>query len=103
MSLLEESIWPQKYNPSEGDYCQLIQEDFQQCNIIMDKNVIIAMGELEYKKHIKKHIKKTAYSHLIKIQEPHTKVNHIVYYDLKIQPYMTSHKFTNQEVFLLTA
>ena len=54
MNLLEESIWPKKTNPSEGDYCQLIQEDFQQCNIIMDKNVIIAMGELEYKKHIKK-------------------------------------------------
>ena len=93
----------QKSNPNEGDYCQLVQEDFQKIHTPLDENVIIAMGEFDYKAHIKKHIKKAAYSHLIQIQEPHIKVNHIKYNDLKIQPYLTSPMFTNEEVFLLTA
>ena len=50
------------------------------------------MGEMEYKSHIKKHITKAAFGFPKKIQEPHTKVNHIKYESLTIQPYMTSHE-----------
>ena len=61
------------------------------------------MSEEQYKSYIKKHIRITAFNHLIKIQEPHTKVNQIQYTNLKIQPYRTSNEFENNEVKLLTA
>ena len=69
----------------------------------MDERSIIAMGEMEYKSHIKKHIEKAAFGSLKKIQEPHKKVNNIKYESLTIQPYMTSHELKNHEVTLLTA
>ena len=58
----------------------------------MDESAIIAMGEMEYKSHIKKHIEKAAFGSLKKIQEPYTNVNHIKYESLTIQPYMTTHE-----------
>ena len=101
--LVKRVYMAQKYSPTEGDYVCLLKEDFKLINLPMDESAIIAMGEMEYKSHIKKHIKKAAFGCLKKIQEPHTKVNHIKYESLTIQPYMTSHELKNHEVTLLTA
>ena len=93
----------QKDNPTDGDYCCLVLEDFKNINVPMDENVIIAMSENEYKSYIKKHIQKAALAYLRQLQAPHSKVNYIKYTDLKIQPYMTSYEFNYNEVTLLTA
>ena len=93
----------QRNNPTEGDYCSLVEEDFKHVNISLTENAIIAMNEDQYKYYIKKHVKLTAFNYLRKIQEPHTKVNPIHYTNLTIQPYMTSKEFQNHEVKLLTA
>ena len=93
----------QRNNPTEGDYCSLVEEDFKHVNISLTENAIIAMNEDQYKSYLKKHVKLTAFNYLRKIQEPHTKVNQIHYTNLTIQPYMTSKEFQNHEVKLLTA
>ena len=87
----------QKSKPTGRDYCQLDQEDFQEIHTPLDKNMITAMGEFDYKAHIKKPILKAACTHLIQIQESLLKVHHIKYNDLKIQQCMTSRKFTNEK------
>ena len=100
--LLKRVYMVQTNNPTDGDYCRLFLEDFKNINVPMDKNVIIAMSEFEYMSYIKKHIRKAALTNLRQIQAPHSKVDYIKYANLKIQPYMISHEFSNKEVTLLT-
>ena len=49
----------------------------------MDKNVIIAMSDIQYKNYTLKHIKEAAFTYLRQIQAPHSKVNQIEYTNLK--------------------
>ena len=46
---------------------------------------------------------KAALKYLQKLQQPHTKVNHIKYEELKTQEYLTSPLFSNEETKLLYA
>ena len=44
----------QSSNPTEGDYALLVKEDFKLIDLAMDESAINAMGELQYRSHIKK-------------------------------------------------
>ena len=56
-----------KFSPTEGDYVCLLKEDFKLLNSSMDECAILAMGEMDYKAHIREHIKKGAFGFLKKI------------------------------------
>ena len=93
----------QNKNPTEGDYINLLQEDFELAKIPYNESAIIAMGQEEYKKYIKKHIKNAAFAHLQNLEATHSKVEQIKYKTLDTQPYLTNSNFTNQEAALLIA
>ena len=93
----------QKNNPTEGDYINLVQEDFSLAKIPYDENAITAMGEDQYKEYIKKHIQAAAFSHLTMVQKTHIKVNKIRYENLHTQPYLINPDFSNEEVAQLIA
>ena len=81
--LLRRVYTAQKNNPTDGDYISLVQKDFNHINETMDKNVIIAMSDIQYKNYTKNHIKEAAFTYLRQIQAPHSKVNQIEYTNLK--------------------
>ena len=93
----------QKSKPTKGDFIELVLEDFELTNITYNENVIIAMGQNEYKSYIKKHIKNAALVHLKTLQATHSKVDYLKYSCLETQSYLTDHVFSNKEAALLTA
>ena len=56
----------QKDNPTEGVDYKLVEDDFNQVNIPLNENAIIAMSEEQYKFYIKKHIRIAAFNYLKK-------------------------------------
>ena len=87
-----------KNNPTEGDFINLVQEDFSLAKIPYDENAITAMGEDQYKEYIKKHIQAATFSHLTTVQKTHIKVSKIRYENLNTQPYLINPDFSNEEI-----
>ena len=67
----------------------------------LDFTQIQSMSIRDFKKLIKLKTKITAFKRLKGLQSKHSKIQHIIYDDLKCQSYMTSPIFTNTEVNLL--
>ena len=93
----------QKNNPTEGDFINLVQEDFLLVKLPYDENAITAMGEDQYKEYVKKHIKAAVFYHLTLVLKTHPKVNQIKYETLNTQQYLTNLDFSNEEAALLIA
>ena len=63
----------------------------------MDEEDIQKMSKIQYKQKINDLVKKAAFKYLSNKKEGHKKVKNLVYHDLKIQPYLTSQLFNNEE------
>ena len=59
------------------------------------------MDKQSYKKYIKEKVTKSAFEHFMEEKKKHTKLDEIVYDELKIQKYLVSDKFTVKERNLL--
>ena len=88
-------------DPSDGDFAQLVRDDFEMVEEILDMNMIEHTSEEQFKASVKANIRKAAIKHLNQLKESHSKVKHISYEELKIQPYLKSPLFSNMEPSLL--
>jgi hypothetical protein len=87
-------------NPSPGDWCNLVEEDFNQIGIHMSREHITSLSPYEYKKYIKNMVRNTAFQNLDQIKATHTKVQNNYYKNMdKPQEYLTSKLFSNQQCF----
>ena len=91
----------QKEQTTKGDWFEYLLKDFKFIQEEMDEDKIRKMDKQTYKNHIKEKVKKAAFDHFLKEKEKHTKLNEVNYTELKIQKYLTSNKFSNEERNLL--
>ena len=88
----------QKTNPTPGDWCEQVKNDFDKFSIHMNDEHIAAMDSDSYKTMIKQTVRSAAFRDLNLIKEGHSKVRDNVYIGLKYpQPYLTDKTVTTQE------
>ena len=94
----------QKTDPSPGDWCHLVNNDFNVIGEHMSETQIEAMCPSEFKKYIKSKVRNAAFQHLNEIKSGHSKVRENIYSNLeKPQEYLTSELFSNQQCSLIFA
>ena len=89
----------QQSNPSPGDWCQLIAQDFQTINLIMNENTIEGMSMLDFKNIVKTSVRYAAFEELEALKECHNKVEHNKCINMNNpQGYITSESMTNRQI-----
>ena len=75
----------QKEKPVQGDWTELVKNDFE--TFAMDYNEVVIENESksEYKTKVKKHVREHVFIELIKKQASHSKICSISYKDFKTQ------------------
>ena len=87
----------QQSDSRSGDFCELISQDLEFLDIHMNENAIASSGTKQYKTFIKTKVQNAAFKFLVEEQQHHSKVKHINYNELKIQPYLSSPIFSRKE------
>ena len=92
----------QKESPAPGDWCKLVNEDFDKINVHMTDAQIEAMSENDYMKIIKNKTRYACFNYLQALKESHEKVKINDYNNLrKPQEYVTSKILSNTEKSIL--
>ena len=78
----------QKADSLPGDYCWLVAADQEQFQICLSEEEVRNMSSRLYKKYIKEKVNKSAFAHLISVQQNHSKIRSIKYSKFDMQPYM---------------
>ena len=84
----------QKEDPLKGDWFELIQKDFLFLGIEMDEKIIKSTNKETYKKKINQLLYKAAFCQYMKEKAEKSKLEHLEYKTLQIQPYLTDPGFT---------
>ena len=88
----------QKRNPSPGDWCEQLKEDFTNINMHIQDEHIAAMDSTVYKKLIKEAVRNKAYRDLEILKAGHSKVRENIYSGLLgPQVYLTDRSVTTQQ------
>ena len=88
----------QKQNPSQGDWCEQIKEDFNSINMHINEEHIATMDSASYKNTNKQAVRNKAFRDLELLKEGHSKLWENVYYWLKCpQSYLTNRSVTTQQ------
>ena len=69
----------QKHEPIVGDFCELVQKDFQLLNLQLTDECIASMSKYDLKALVKSSAKKEAFKYLISIKENKSKLDNICY------------------------
>ena len=93
----------QQVHPTPGDFLELVKDDFKMCKMLYNEEQIMSSSQEQYKKIIKTNLEKAAFNCMIEKQQGHSKVRDIKYDILKMQPYLKSNKFSNEDVSTLVA
>ena len=94
----------QKANPSPGDWCNLVDQDFKDIELDITEDFIKTMPLLDYKALIKSTARKAAFKSLEAKKASHSKVNQNKYVDMKNpQGYLTDKSITNTQCSILFA
>ena len=99
--LVKQIFSAQQTESVDGDFCNLIASDLEDLKVHMSEQHIAAAGTQQYKSYIKSKVKEAAFEYLLKEQQTHSKVKHIKYEKLQIQPYLCSPLFSRKEKSLL--
>ena len=94
----------QKKRPSPGDWCTLVQGDFESIGVQINEEQIASTSTKDYKSFIKKKVRKSALLCLEQIKSGHSKVREYKYLNFnKPQQYLTSKLFSNKQCALMFA
>ena len=99
--LLSRVYFAQKADSLPGDYCRLVAADQEQFQICLSEEEVRNMSSRLYKKYIKEKVNKSAFAHLISVQQNHSKIRSIKYSKFDMQPYMKSDLFSKDDITLL--
>ena len=91
----------QKNEPTKEDWFQFLKKDFTFIEEDMNEEDIKSYSKEEYKKKVKILVKKAALKYLLNQKEGHKKIKDITFNEYKIQPYLNSNMFNNEERKLL--
>ena len=102
--MIKKIYFHQKTNPSLGDWCYLVEKDFDIIGEHLPEDTIAAMAPIEFKKYVKSKIRNAAFQYLEGLKNSHSKVRENIYSGLENpQDYITSKLFTNQQCSLIFA
>ena len=99
--LVKKVYMAQKDLPNKGDFEKLVEKDLEDINITQTQ--VESFDRTTLKKILKKHATNAAFDQLRTIQAKHSKVKHIFYESLQLQPYLKSENICSQESHALTA
>ena len=102
--LTKRILLEQRKNPTNGDFIELVKEDFIKIGKFYDENMenfIVKTPKRTFKRHIKNLVQVAAFQALVQMQQKHTKVKQIKYETLKCQEYLKSGIFSNDEISIL--
>ena len=87
-----------KAEPLPGDWCNLVEKDFQDINLIITEDQIRSMSPADYKLLIKEKIRDSVFIQLKEAQASHEK-DHSTFNESLLFPqkYLVTHKLTNKE------
>ena len=77
--LVREIYDAQKSNPSEGDFCKLVEKDASDIGIKIIENEILTMKEERFKDNIKNKVRIAALKNLLKQKDSHSKMDNLSY------------------------
>ena len=104
--LTKRILMEQRKNPTNGDFIELVKEDFIKIGKCFDENMenfIVKTPKKAFKRYIKNLVQVAAFQTLVGMQQKHTKVKQIKYESLKCQEYLTSGIFSNDEISILSS
>ena len=93
----------QKVETTKGDWIELVKQDCETIEEEYNETFFTSMSRNKFKKYVKRKIEKAAFKYLEKIKNKHSKVKHIKYKKLEIQPYILCEELNNEEVNTLFA
>lgn len=99
--LTKQVLHAQMADPCRGDFVNLVKDDIKAVNLDLNFDDIKSLSKQVLKKQLKSKIKKTAFKHLNKLKSQHSKVRHMSYTELVLQPYLKSKNITNEQAKLL--
>ena len=99
--LIKKIYKAQRDDPTPGDWCELLKDDFNIIGEELDEAAIANASTESYKKYIKSKVRGAALKYLNERKETHSKIRHIEYVKLEKQTYLSSPLFTNEDVYLL--
>ena len=86
-------FWAQENNPVKNDWVNQVKEDLKTFELeYLSFNNIKHMKKEQFKGLVKMKCKKVAFTELTKEKETKSKIKHIQYKSLQIQPYLVSNK-----------
>ena len=91
----------QKEDSTKGDWYEIIKKDFQFLGRDIDEDYIKNSSKIEYKKEVKKLIKKAAFEEYMQEKITKSKLNLLKYEQLDIQPYLQEPRLSMKEINLL--
>ena len=92
----------QEENPLQGDFVNLVKDDFKLIDVPYDENRIKSMSKKQFKIFVKKKIREAAFKYLMFAKEDKSKIKDLKYRKLESQKYLSSKLFSNYEVELLS-
>ena len=99
--LIKKIYKAQRDDPTPGDWCELLNDDFNIIGEELDEAAIANASTESYTKYIKSKVRGAALKYLNERKETHSKIRHIEYVKLEKQTYLSSPLFTNEDVYLL--
>ena len=91
-----------KSDPKPGDWCEMVQKDFENINLHINEIHIKQMDKSEWKKLINEKVRTMQFETLKRMQQEHTKVKHIEYAHFNSpQEYLQGNSFNNEECSLM--
>ena len=85
----------------KGDWCDMVKMDMELIGLNMTESEIQSMSKNKFKRHVKKCMTTATFSALKLMQADHIKIKHIKYKAFKLQPYLQSGLFSQEEASTL--
>ena len=101
--LIKKVFLAQKESPSQGDFVTLVTQDLLDLNMTLEEALCKNTTKVQLKKKIKNSAITAALKALKYKLSSHTKVKHIKYTSLQMQPYLKSPALTADEIHQLTS
>ena len=97
--LVHKVYMAQKRKPMKYEWIKMLEKDFELIGEVLEDSKIKSMNKKKYKKYIKERIIKAAFESLNQKKLNHSKVQNIIFNELKPQTYITY--LSNDEIKLL--
>ena len=85
----------------KGDWINSLMDDLKMLDIPLNEDLFSSLTKAQFKNMVKKNVRSATFKLLKETQQNHIKIKHIEYEQFQMQPYLTSHLFSNDEVSTL--